>query len=180
MKTKTIAIVAAFVALGAAAAYPHIEAYRESLPQHLTKEEAGKRYLTLTCPVNKIRDQLVVVEKKMKDERGKTYYIGSDALDNANARMGALNNNRISLAHRIANARESASRSFADPKFIWPENVRNDIEKISDEFFSEAGKIRESLKGNKVEDSKDSGAADRIRRRLNLPVRGVCPAEYLK
>jgi len=180
MKIKNIAIVAAFVSLGVAAAYPHIEAYRKSLPQNMTKEEAGERYLTITCPVNKIRDQLIVVEKEMGKEGSIRYYVGSDELANANARMGALNNNRISLAHRIADARESASRKFADSKFIWPEEVRKDVEGISDEFFTEAGRIRESLKGNETQEIKDSGAADRIRRRLNLPVRGVCPAEYTK
>jgi hypothetical protein len=180
MKIKNIAIVAAFVALGAAAAYPHIEAYRKSLPQHLTKEEAGKRYLTVVCPVNKIRDQLIDVEKKMNIEGDKSYYINSPEWAQANARMGALNNNRISLGYRLADARESAARNLTDPKFTWPEEIRKDIELSSDGLFAEAGRTRESLKGNKVADGKNDGAADRIRRRLNLPVRGVCPAEYLK
>jgi hypothetical protein len=180
MKIKKAGIIAAFIALGLGAVYPHVEAYRKSLPHHLTEQEAGKRYLGVVCPNNKIRAQLIAIEDKIKKETSIRYVVGSDALANANVRVGALSNNRLSLVHRFADAKESTSRKLSDPKFIWPENVKKDIVALSDQYFSEAASLREMLKGEEYKEVKNHGEADRIRRRLNLPVRGVCPPEYLK
>lgn len=180
MNFKSIGISAAFVALAGAAAYPHIEAYRKSLPVQMTKEQAGERYLRTICPVNSVVDKINEVEKKMEEEGKKKYWPGSDELANANARMGALNNNRISLGHRYAETLEQTAKKLNDPKFIWPKEVRDLVPTYADTLYAQAGAMRLVLKGQEPEKVKEGNYSDKIRLRLDLPSRGVCPTKYTK
>ena len=181
MKVKSIATGVVIAVLAGAAAYPHVNAYLKSLPQKMTKEQAGKRYLQAVCPDGDIVKQMNKTMKKYKEETSKYYLSGSDELDRANARVGALNNNIISLTHRRVDTLRNSTKKLTDPKFIWPEDVKKDIETVADENFAYAGELAAFLEnGGKMPPSQYGNAADQVRRKLNLPVRGVCPANLLK
>ena len=175
MQIKNILIGAVIASLGVAAAYPHVNGYLKSLPQKMSKEQAGQRFLKAICPVNAINDQINAVEKKLKEERAKWYYPG-EALDRANVRVGSLENNLVSLAHRTVNAETLSSRQLTDPKYVWPENVQKDIEAVADEKFRRAGWLSEKLKGRDPGKFKFVDNANSARLKLGLPPVGQgCP-----
>jgi hypothetical protein len=171
-----IALGVTLTALTGAAAYPHIDAYRKSLPVNMTKEQAAKRYLQSVCPVNKINDQAIETQKKFDEELKVTYYDPA-ALARANNRVGALNNNLISLAHRKSDALVVQSKALSDPKFIWPQEIRKDISFMAADAFANAANMKQAIKGEEIQaDPKNvtetGNTASRIRMFLNLPVRG--------
>lgn len=176
MLIKKVVAGFAIAALGVAAAYPHVNGYLKSLPQKMNKEQAGQRYLNAICPVNAINDQIHTVEKKLKGERSKWYYPG-DALDNANVRVGSLENNLISLATRVRDAEVVSSRQLTNPKYIWPEGVQKDIDAVADEKFRRAGWMSETLKGRDPGKFKFVDNSNSVRLKLGLPPLGQgCPA----
>ena len=167
--------------LAVAASYPYVNAYVKSLPHKLSVEEARERYLKVVCPINVVNDQILAVEKKIKEEISIKYYAGSDELARANVRVGALENNHLSLAHRLKDAEVKSAQELTDPKYIWPESVRQDVVNVADENFRHAGWLSQRIKGADPEPMKLGGAASAVRRKLNLSVVGTgCPSQVTK
>jgi hypothetical protein len=182
MQRKTIALSVALAAAVVAAVYPHVDAYRKSLPVELTTKQAGMRYMEAVCPDILVVNQANSVVKKIKYEQSQSYPEGSYALSRAVARVGALNNNLISLTHRRVQTLRDSSRVLLDKKYIWPESIRKDVDTVANDNFALAGEYARYLRdGGEVKDPNDNNAADRVRLRLNLPVRGEgCPSKPSK
>lgn len=177
--TQKICAGVGVAALATAALFPYAKSYVDSLPQTLTKEQSAKRFLAIVCPVNKLNRQRLALEAERQKELG-TYYYNSDALDLANKRVGALESRIDTLWDSIYQGRENTAKQLKDPKFIWPENVRNDLNVIADIDFEDVGlwnvlklQNREMNKAEKEQDAKDAEvylkAASRVRQNLGLP-----------
>lgn len=169
----------AAAALVTAAVFPYAKSYVDNLPKQLTKQEAASRYLELSCPSIKINDYLLDLDNKIKKETS-LYYWDSNALANANNRVGALET-RFNIAQdSLHKTQEKKSKEFLDPKYIWPKEVQKDIKYIAQQDFKEAGEYW-LWKKNKVERTQKeldlqkeeakvySAAASRVRQELGLP-----------
>jgi hypothetical protein len=163
-------IAAAAVGLTTAAAFPYVKGYVDSLPKHLTVEQAGKAYLEAVCPINKNGKYLNTLKAKY-DKETKIYYYPGDALDRANQRVAQLEL-RMKLANETyAKAEIAASKKFNNPKVIWPEAVAKDVKAYSTILFTDGGLL---LNGNFEESNKlsDKNLPSKIRQGLNLTTIG--------
>ena len=160
-------------ALTTAAVFPYAKSYVDSLPKKLTKEQAGERFLAIVCPSNRLNAQQQELMRKGREESSKRYYSGSAELANARVRIGALSNNIISLESRIGDAQAKAGKELADPKYVWPEDVDENIADLSTVFYEWARASKtNSEAGRPIQDHKSSDLPSEIRKKLGLPIRG--------
>ena len=156
------------VSLTAAAAYPYTKAYLDSLPKRLTTEQAGKVYLGAVCPINKYANYLDSLEKKYNHEASISYFVGSDALANANQRVAQLGLRHKLAIEGYAKAEVQASKVLSNPKIVWPDDVKKDVQDYSTYLFTHGGL---GLNGQ-FKDAKKlvgSNGSSKIRHLLNLP-----------
>jgi len=165
---KVLTAVAA-VGLTTAAAFPYVKGYIDSLPKHLTTEQAGKAYLEAVCPINKLRDYGSSLVDKYNKEMNTQYYIGSAEMDYANQRVGELSA-RIKVTERAyAKAEITASKKLNDPKIIWPENVAKQVKAYSTQMFTTGGLTLDGKDDKATILQEKSNLASEIRQGLNLP-----------
>jgi hypothetical protein len=187
-RKQTIIGAAALIALagGSYGAYTYIS----GLPKRLNKEEAAKRYLEIVCPANAVNAEvdpvlarIKTINEEQQQIRTRTYY-GQEALDQAQSRYDTLNNEGASqikkykalMTNRISLFKKEA-QMFTDPKFIWPGNVRDDIQRAAEARMEHASDISEALKGSTGSDGDSDGKIfSAIRLGLGLEERGTgCP-----
>jgi len=163
---KALAAVAA-VGLTTAAAFPYVKGYIDSLPKHLTVEQAGKAYLEAVCPIIKNAKYLDSLQDKYNKEL-KIYYYPGDALDRANQRVAQLELRMSLTIDTIAKADIAASKKFNNPKVIWPEAVAKDMKAYSTYLFTNGGLLLD--KDFEASDKLDNkNLPSKIRQGLNLP-----------
>lgn len=172
MKLQKILLAVGIPVLCGLAVAPYVNSYVRSLPHKMSTEESASRYLLAVCPANKAGDKLIELNKKLKEELAVEYY-NADALARANIRVGSLQNNILSEATRLRDLEVKTSHILTDSKYIWPENVQKDVESLADEEFRHAGWLNDKIKGNNPAEFKAGNYSDAIRRKLNLPVRGL-------
>ena len=161
-------IAAAAIGLTTAAAFPYVKSYIDSLPKHLTVEQAGKTYLDAVCPINKQGKYMKTLQAKYDKEYNTWHYIGSDAMTRAHIRLGELGA-KLKLANEsYAKSQISASKKLNNPKLIWPENVAKEVKLYSTYLFTDGGLI---LQENFKESNKlnDKNLPSKLRQELNLP-----------
>jgi len=164
---KVLTAVAA-VGLTTAAAFPYVKGYIDSLPKHLTTEQAGKLYLEAVCPINKNQKYFQSLQDKYNKEMNTQYYIGSVAMDYANQRVAELGLRMDLTTDTIAKAEIAASKKLNNPKVIWPEAVAKDVKAYSTVLFTDGGLLLN--KDFKASDKlSDKNLPSKIRQGLNLP-----------
>ena len=175
MKNETVKLLqkvltgAALLGLTTAAVFPHAKSYIDSLPKHLTVEEAGKEYLAAACPINKHGLYLSSLSKKYHKETNTYYYIGSDAMSRATQRIAQLDL-RLQLAGKaFAQTHITASKKLNNPKIVWPESVAKEIKEYSTHLFTVGGVLlveKNLAAGEKIS---DKNLPSKIRQNLGLP-----------
>ena len=155
------------VSLTAAAAFPYAKAYVDSLPKHLTVEEAGKTYLGAICPMNKYVSYIDSLDKKYNHEVSIFYY-NDDELADANQRVAQLVLRKKLAIEGYAKAEVHASKVLNNPKVVWPDDVKKDVKDYSTYLFTHGGL---GLNGQFKDAEKLSGSngSSKIRHALNLP-----------
>jgi hypothetical protein len=155
--------------LVSAAAYPYAKAYLDSLPKHLTVEEAGQVYLHAVCPRNKVATSIHKLEKEI-DNAAKIEYFSSDELSHASVVQGQRFAKYEALHKAYSQGLINESRVFKNPKIVFPDVVKSDVENLANLDFTIGGL---ALDGRIKEANKLSVQVDplvgRIRSNLNLP-----------
>ena len=160
-------IAAAAIGLTTAAAFPYVKGYVDSLPKHLSIEQAGKTYLDAVCPINKNGKYLKSLDAKHSKELKIGYY-SATALAYANHRVAQLEL-RMKLANEsYAKSMISASKKLNNPKFVWPDSVAKEVKLYSTHLFTDGGLL---LQENYKESNKlnDKNLPSKLRQGLNLP-----------
>jgi hypothetical protein len=167
---KVLTAVAA-VGLTTAAAFPYVKGYIDSLPKHLTTEQAGKLYLEAVCPINKNAKYLDSLRTKYNKEMNTQYYIGSAAMDYANQRVAQLELRMKLATETYAKAEIAASKKFNNPKLVWPEVVAKDVKAYSTLLFTDGGLLlNENFEAS--DKLSDKNLPSKIRQGLNLSTIG--------
>jgi hypothetical protein len=169
--------------------------YISGLPKRLNKEEAAKRYLEIVCPGNALVPELNAIEIKAKsayDEAKRIesfQYYGDEALADATRRRDALWKESISemekaktLLMKRRDLEKQAAQKFADPNYVWPDDVKDEIKKAASAKMESASHITDRLSGGSVIGNKDDlKVFSTIRLRLGLGERNTgCPKDAAK
>lgn len=131
-------------------------------------EEAGQRYLAAVCPSNAALD---------------AYRRVWDRFDNPNSPDDAPHPRTKEAARKKLDADTEAAQALADPDYVWPASVREDVVAVATELFEGAVVYKEIVEASAWSDVRafpeGGDAASTVRVALGLPLRGECPDEYL-
>jgi hypothetical protein len=164
--------------------------YISGLPKRLNKEEAAKRYLEIVCPGNALNEKIntLVASIRSADTEMKGIserrYSSQTELDNAEAKYKALGEKRdseykeyIALLSKQKENWKKASKQMVDPKYVWPDDVKESIEEGAAIGMELASRISDHIERKAELNLKEgSQTYSTIRTKLGLEERGSgCP-----
>jgi carbohydrate-selective porin OprB len=135
----------------------------------LTIEEAGVRYLETVCPANKAEKAYYKTQQKYDE------YVSYDQPPSEATKKAAK---------AASDAEATAAVMLTDPGFLWPKEVRADVQDVATGLYETSAWYEDVAKAKSWNDVRsfpkvsNRDAASTVRLLLGLPPRGECPKEY--